>query len=91
MGWRTRDSIQFTQRDYNSIDVAGIAASLLAPLIVSCFLNHSIVFIFFALVFTPAALFNTLFHVGASVLNEELLSRRDHRGDDLSSTVWRRH
>lgn len=48
--WARLDaSIQFTQCDYNSIDVAGIAASLLAPLIVSRFPNHSTVFIFFAL------------------------------------------
>ena len=57
-----------THRDYNVIHAAGIAASLLAALIVSRFPNRSVVFIFFAFVFTPAVLFNALFHVGASVL-----------------------
>ncbi len=46
----------------------GIAVSLLAALIVSRFPSRPVVFIFFAFVFTPAVLFNTLFHVGASVL-----------------------
>jgi uncharacterized protein with HXXEE motif len=67
-GWaRLHGSVRFTQRDYNVIHAAGIAASLLAALIVSRFPNRSVVFIFFAFVFTPAVLFNTLFHVGASV------------------------
>ena len=68
-GWaRLHASIQFTQRRYNSIHAAGIAASLLAAVTVSRFPNRLIVFVFFAFIFTPAALFNTLFHVGASVL-----------------------
>ena len=46
----------------------GIAVSLLSALIVSQFPNRHVVFIFFAFVFTPAVLFNTLFHICASVL-----------------------
>jgi uncharacterized protein with HXXEE motif len=68
-GWaRLHASARFTQRDYNVIHAAGVAMSLLAALIVSRFPNRPVVFIFFAFVFTPAALFNTLFHLGASVL-----------------------
>ena len=68
-GWaRLHASARFTQRDYNVIHSAGIAVSLLAALIVSRFPNRPVVFIFFAFVFTPAVVFNTLFHVDASVL-----------------------
>jgi len=68
-GWaRLHACERFTQRDYNVIHATGVAVSLLGALIVSRFQNRFVVFIFFAFVFTPAVLFNTLFHVGASVL-----------------------
>jgi hypothetical protein len=68
-GWAKRHvSPRFTQRDYNVIHTAGIAASLLAALIVWHFPNRAVIFIFFAFVFAPSVLFNTIFHVGASVL-----------------------
>jgi hypothetical protein len=35
---------------------------------VSRFPNRPVIFIFFVFVFTPSILFNTIFHVGASVL-----------------------
>jgi hypothetical protein len=65
---RRHASVRFTQRDYNSIHVAGIAASLLAALLVSRFPNRPVVFLFFAFLFTPAVLFNSIFHVAASVV-----------------------
>jgi len=68
-GWARRHaSVRFTQRDYSVIHATEFAASLLAALIVSRFPNRPVVFIFFAFVFTPAVLFNTLFHASASVL-----------------------
>jgi len=68
-GWAKRHaSNQFTQRDYNSIHVAGIIGSILAALIVFWFPNRTVSFLFFAFVFTPSVFFNTLFHVGASIL-----------------------
>jgi hypothetical protein len=68
-GWAKRHaSLQFTQRDYNVIHSAGLAASLLAALIVWHFPNRPVVFVFFAFVFAPTVFFNTVFHVGASVL-----------------------
>lgn len=67
-GWAQRHaSPRFTQRDYNSIHSAGIAASALAAFLVSRFQNQVIVFLFFAFVFTPAVLFNTIFHTCASL------------------------
>ena len=50
------------------IHTAGIAASLLAALIVWHFPNRTVIFIFFAFVFAPSVLFNTAFHLIASVL-----------------------
>lgn len=65
---RSYASPQFTKRDYDVIHTAGLAASLLAALTVWYFPNRPVIFIFFALVFSPSVLFNTIFHVGASVL-----------------------
>ena len=68
-GWAKRyASPHFTQRDYNLIHAAGVVASLLTPLIVWRFPNRPVIFIFFAFVFAPSVLFNTIFHVCTSVL-----------------------
>lgn len=68
-GWAKRHaSPRFTQRDYNVIHTAGVAASLLAALIVSHFPNRPVILVFFTFVFEPSVLFNAVFHVGASVL-----------------------
>jgi hypothetical protein len=68
-GWAKRHaSPRFMQRDYNVIHAAGVAASLSTTLIVWCFPNRPVIFIFFAFVFTPAVFFNTIFHVGASLV-----------------------
>ena len=68
-GWARRHaSPEFAQRDYKVIHAAGVAASLLAALIVWHFPNRPVIFIFFAFVFAPSVLFTTIFHVGASVL-----------------------
>ncbi len=70
-GWALRHaSNQFTQRDYNSIHVAGIIGSILAALTVWWFPNRTVAFFFFAFVFTPSVFFNTLFHAGASMLTQ---------------------
>ena len=65
---RRHTSSRYTQRDYNVIHAAGVAASLLAALIVWSFPNRPVIFMFFAFVFAPGVLFNAVFHVGASVL-----------------------
>jgi len=71
-GWAKRyASPLFTQRDYNTIHVAGIIASLLFTLIVWRFPNRAVVFVFFAFVFAPSLFFNTLFHAGATVVTHE--------------------
>jgi len=68
-GWARRHaSPQFMQRDYNVIHTAGVIASLLAAFIVWRFPNRPVIFLFFGFVFAPNVLFNTIFHVGASVL-----------------------
>ena len=68
-GWAKRyASPRYTQRDYNVIHTAGVAASLLAALIVWRFPNRPVTFMSFAFVFARSVLFNAFFHVGASVL-----------------------
>ena len=63
-------SARFTQREYNAIHVAGIAGSALSAALVWAFPNPVVVFLFFAFVFAPAALFNTLFHAGGSLVTK---------------------
>lgn len=61
-------SEQFTRRDYNTIHIAGISASLLSAALVWRFPNPWTVFVIFAFIFAPSVFFNTLFHAGASLL-----------------------
>src|SRR5215831_14314868 len=61
----------FTQRDYNSIHLAGIIASILFTVTVWRFPIRMLVFVFFAFIFTPSLFFNTLFHAGATVVTQE--------------------
>src|ERR1051326_4953032 len=61
----------FTQRDYITIHVAGIIASLLFTIIVSRFPNPALVFVFFAFILAPSLFFNTLFHAGAPAVTHE--------------------
>jgi hypothetical protein len=56
----------FSMRDYLMIHVIGIAVALLAPLVIWFFPNRIVIFLFFAIVFTPAICFNILFHAGAT-------------------------
>ena len=56
----------FTMRDYLTIHMIGIAVALLAPLVIWFFPNRIVIFLFFAIVFTPAVCFNGLFHAGAT-------------------------
>lgn len=57
----------FTMRDYLTIHLIGIIVALLAPLVTWFFSNRILIFLFFAIVFTPAVCFNILFHAGATV------------------------
>ena len=61
-------SEQFTQRDYNTIHIAGVCASLLGAALVWRFPNPWMVSVFFAFIFVPGVFFNALFHAGASML-----------------------
>jgi hypothetical protein len=61
----------FTQRDYNTIHVTGIVASLLFTIFVWRFPNPAVVFVFFAFIFAPSLFFNALFHAGATVVTRE--------------------
>ena len=61
----------FTQHDYNTIHVAGIIASILFTMIVGRFPNRAVTFVFFAFMFAPSLLFNTLFHAGSTVITHE--------------------
>jgi len=67
---QTHASEQFTRRQYNTIHIAGIAASLVTVTVVWFFPNRFVVFLFFTFAFAPSAFFNTLFHAGASVLTK---------------------
>ena len=58
----------FTMRDYLSIHLAGIAVAVAAPWAIKYFSNRLVIFAFFTFVFTPAAFFNIVFHVGATVV-----------------------
>jgi len=70
--WTNRyTSPLFTQREYNTIHVTGIIASILFTAIVSRFPNRALVFVFFAFIFAPSVFFNTLFHAGANVVTQE--------------------
>lgn len=57
----------FTMRDYLTIHLIGIIVALLAPLVTWFFSDRILIFLFFAIVFTPAVCFNILFHAGATV------------------------
>lgn len=65
---RIHASAQFTMREYVTIHVTGIFGALLFAALVARFPNRSLIFLFFAFVFGPALLFNTIFHVGATVM-----------------------
>lgn len=65
---QTHASKQFTQRDYNTLHIAGLCASLHSAALVWRFPNPWIVFGFFAFMFAPGVFFNALFHAGASML-----------------------
>jgi hypothetical protein len=58
----------FRMRDYLIIHLIGIAVAVAGPLAVRYFANRLVLFAFFTFVFTPAAFFNILFHVGATVV-----------------------
>ena len=61
----------FTQRDYDTIHLAGIIASFAFAAIVWRFPDRVVVFVFFAFVFAPGLFFNTLFHAGATLITRE--------------------
>jgi len=61
----------YTQRDYNTIHVAGVLGAIIFAAIVSQFPNRIVVFVFFAFVFAPGLLCNTVFHAGATLMIRE--------------------
>jgi Protein of unknown function with HXXEE motif len=61
-------SMHFTRHDYVVIHVAGLIIAWLFPVVLRFFTKKPVVFVFFALVFTPAVCFNVLFHVGATAV-----------------------
>lgn len=62
-------SESFTRRDYKAIHTAGVILSLLSAGVIWLFPNRWMVFVFFAFVLAPAALFNSLFHHGATAVS----------------------
>jgi hypothetical protein len=65
---RIHASAQFTMREYVKIHIAGIISAVFFAALMSRFPNRSLIFLFFAFVFGPALFFNTIFHVGATVV-----------------------
>jgi hypothetical protein len=71
-GWAKRyASPLFTQRDYDTIHVAGIVGAIVSATILWAFPTRMVVFTFFAFMFTPGLLFNTIFHAGATFVTGE--------------------
>jgi len=60
-------SERFTHQDYLRVHSAGPILSPLSAGAISLFPNQWTVLCFFALVFAPAVLFNSLFHAGATL------------------------
>jgi uncharacterized protein with HXXEE motif len=58
----------FTLRDYLTVHVTGVVVAVAAPLLISCFPNRVVIFLFFSFVFTPAVFFNIIFHAGATAV-----------------------
>ncbi len=59
-------SPDFTFRGYLTIHLLGIVTAFLAAGLIRFFPNRVVIFLFFALVFTPAVFFNIFFHAGAT-------------------------
>jgi len=57
----------FTMRDYLIVHLTGIVVSVAAPFVVRYFPNRTVIFVFLTFIFTPAVLFNIIFHAGATV------------------------
>ena len=67
--WANRyAAADYTMRDYLTIHIFGIAAAMIATLLIWFYPNRIVIFVFFALVFTPAVCFNILFHAGATAV-----------------------
>jgi uncharacterized protein with HXXEE motif len=63
-------SPMFTQKEYNTIHLAGIAVAVTSAWMLWMFPNRVTTFLFFSVVFTPSTLCNTVFHAGATVLKK---------------------
>jgi hypothetical protein len=71
-GWVNRHSTKlFTQRDYDTIHLAGIISAFIFAAIVWWVPTRAIAFVFFAFVFAPGLFFNSIFHAGATLLTRE--------------------
>ena len=62
-------SERFTRRDYVMIHVAGMILALLSAGVLWLLPSRLAVFVFFAFVFAPAVLFNSIFHAGATAVS----------------------
>jgi len=68
--WACRHASEhFKQRDYVVIHVARIILALLSAGALWLFPGKLAVFVFFAFVFAPAVLFNSIFHAGATAVS----------------------
>jgi len=67
-------SALYTQRDYNTIHIAGIVGATYFTAIVWMFPVRAVVFVFFAFLLAPGLFFNTLFHAGGTVITKENLT-----------------
>jgi hypothetical protein len=71
-GWANRyASPLFTRRRYTTIHVAGIMGAIGSATIVWAFPTRAVVFVFFALMFAPGLMFNTIFHAGGTIVTRE--------------------
>ncbi len=58
----------FTRHDYITIHVAGVITAFLSALLIQVLPYRSLMWAFFAFVFTPSVLFNALSHAGATAI-----------------------
>ena len=67
--WANRYASQgYTRHEYVMIHLAGILASVVSAALMWRFPYRALVFVFFALVFTPSVFWNAIFHAGATVV-----------------------
>jgi Protein of unknown function with HXXEE motif len=68
---RRHGSPRYTQRDFVRNNALGLAMTVVATRLIRRDPSRGMVFGYFSLVLTPQALFNTVFHVGTTVVYRE--------------------